>query len=101
MKILVFVLLLLAGCDSFRSLPPGHPQPSTPSSEPAAVTALLNAGYRDIQLLGHVDMLFFSPCSSEDSVFTSYDFQARNAEGVIVRGHVCCGLVWRACTIRF
>ena len=74
--------------------------PATAPSNPAALDALLSAGYQEPRLLGHVSPIL-GPCSKEDSWLVSYDFEATNPAGKRVFGHVCCGLVFRGCTIRF
>lgn len=69
-------------------------------AETKAGAALKAAGYTDIELTGHVDWIG-NPCSMDDAWLSSYDFRARASGGALVHGHVCCGLVFRGCTIRF
>jgi len=58
---------------------------------------LEKAGFTEIQTTGYVWMA----CSDDDDTHTG--FMAKNSQGLIVEGVVCCGWnVWtKACTIRF
>ncbi len=91
----VLALALLGGCE----LEPGARAPATEDLS-VARNAVISAGYTDVKMGGHISMLL-SPCSDEDSWFTSYDFTAKTAAGKRVSGHACCGLVFRGCTLRF
>lgn len=91
----VLTLALLAGCE----LEQGAAAPAAEDSS-AARNAVIAAGYTDVKMGGHVSLLL-SPCSEEDSWFTSYNFTAKTATGKHVSGHACCGLVFRGCTLRF
>lgn len=56
---------------------------------------LSDAGFKDIQMTGYKP---FS-CSEDDSLSTG--FEAKNNDGKKVSGTVCCGLLFKNCTIRF
>ena len=56
--------------------------------------ALQKSGYTDIEI-GDYD---FNACGKDDEYSTH--FRAKNPQGRIVEGTVCCG-VWKSCTIRF
>lgn len=57
--------------------------------------ALENAGYSNVKITG------WSPlsCGRDDSFSTG--FIATNPKGKRVKGVVCCGLLFKQCTIRF
>lgn len=61
----------------------------------AGVNALEEAGYHDIELGGRA----WAGCGEHDAM-NSY-FTAVNPSGRRVSGVVCCGLVMKACTVRF
>lgn len=85
MKKIVFILLLtLVGL-------------TTPSctDEDATKTALRKAGFTDVAVTG---WKIFS-CGEDDTYSTG--FEAKNPNGDVVTGVVCCGLIVKACTIRF
>lgn len=65
------------------------------TSDSKTIRTLRNAGYTDITTTG------WSPfkCSEKDTLKTG--FRARNPAGRMVEGTVCCGLVFKGCTIRF
>lgn len=60
-----------------------------------ATKALRAHGFTDITITG------FEPfgCGKDDD--TSTGFRAKNASGQVVEGVVCCGLVFKSCTVRF
>ncbi len=88
MKLLTIACLLVA-CQE----PGGKTTPLEPRHA-AAVSAL---GFTDARRTG--DALF--ECSDSDSVLASATFIAKNAQGVTVTGAVCCGLMFKGCTVRF
>lgn len=57
--------------------------------------ALRKAGFTEIQTTGY-DWL---ACSKDDTFHTG--FRAKNPQGTLVDGVVCCGFILKACTIRF
>lgn len=73
---------------------PNSPQESSGTS--AAYKALESDGMENIQLKGHE----FLGCAKEDSLFTSYHFEAKKNDRN-VSGSVCCGLLFKGCTIRY
>lgn len=77
--LLIVVLLLVVGCtDDYNTR-----------------RTLESAGYTDIQTTGY-EMF---ACGQDDHFRTG--FIAKNPKGKIVSGVVCCGLIGKACTIRF
>lgn len=76
--ILLSCLLVLAAC----------------TDDSATKSTLQKAGYTDIQTTGY-DMF---ACSDSDTFSTG--FRAKNPQGQVVTGVVCCGLL-KSCTIRF
>lgn len=69
--------------------------PASCTDEDSSRMALKGAGYADIQFTGYE---FFS-CGERDQYHTG--FTAKDPTGSRVRGVVCCGLLFKACTIRF
>lgn len=65
------------------------------TDDDATRSTLQKAGYTDVIPGGYS---WFS-CSKEDKLQTK--FTAKNPRGERVSGTVCCGLVLKACTIRF
>ena len=61
----------------------------------AALEALESQGMTDIQITGWAPL----SCSQQD--FSSTGFKAVNPNGKAVKGVVCCGLVFKSCTIRW
>ena len=55
---------------------------------------LVKSGFTDIQVGGYD----FWSCGQHD--YFSTHFRARNSQGVVVDGTVCCGL-YKSCTVRF
>jgi len=51
-------------------------------------------GYTDVRFTGYA----FAACSKDDTSHTG--FVAKNAKGKEVEGVVCCGLLFKACTVR-
>jgi hypothetical protein len=60
-----------------------------------ATRALKSQGFTDITITG------WSPLSCGKDDTTSTGFRAKNARGDTVEGVVCCGLVFKNCTVRF
>lgn len=65
------------------------------TSEPRTTSTLQKAGYTDITAGGYD----FWECGDDDTYATK--FRARNPNGQMVSGTVCCGLIGKGCTIRF
>lgn len=65
------------------------------TDESATVHTLQDSGFTDIQTDGY-DWL---ACGHDDTSATR--FHAKNASGRAVSGVVCCGIVFKACTVRF
>lgn len=65
------------------------------SDEGAAKESLVKAGFEDIEITG------YSPLSCGKDDFSSTGFKATNSHGTRVEGIVCCGLIFKECTIRF
>lgn len=65
------------------------------SNETDSREALQKSGYTDIRITG------WSPfsCGKDDTWSTG--FRAKNPAGQQVSGVVCCGLVFKSCTVRF
>jgi hypothetical protein len=78
MKLLLLPLLLVACADSS-----------------GATRALRSSGFTGITITGWSPM----SCGKDDT--TSTGFRAKNAKGDVVEGVVCCGLVFKNCTVRF
>lgn len=64
------------------------------TDEESSAKALSNAGFTDIQFNGYS----YFDCSEDDTYATK--FTAKNPNGLIVEGTVCCGY-FKKCTIRF
>jgi hypothetical protein len=79
MKRIAILSLLLAAC----------------TDESGSRETLRKSGYTDITLTG------WSPltCGKDDTFSTG--FRARNSNGSMVDGVVCCGLLFKSCTVRF
>lgn len=96
MKNLMIVLMLsvfmlsLSGCSSSGI---GNPPLLTNSN--LATQTLEKAGYSNIEIVGW-DMF---GCSEDD--FSATQFRATNPVGVQVEGTVCCGFIFKKCTIRY
>ncbi len=69
---------------------------ATGCNEPAE-QALRAQGYKSFQLGGPVLL----SCGRDDSSATSREFTAVRQDGTQVSGVVCCGLVFKGCTVRF
>lgn len=52
-------------------------------------------GFTNIETTGYA----LTGCSDDDQYQTG--FKAKGATGKTVEGVVCCGLVWKNCTVRF
>jgi hypothetical protein len=78
--IVLLILSLLCGCLT---------------DESATRSTLEKSGYTDIQIMGWGGL----SCSDSDTFAT--EFQATNPRNETVSGVVCCGLLFKKCTIRF
>jgi hypothetical protein len=65
------------------------------TDDSATIRTLNDSGYTDIQTTGYS----WFECGSDDHYHTG--FQAKNPAGKVVNGTVCCGLMFKGCTIRF
>lgn len=65
----------------------------TNTNPEASARALRGLGMHGVRLGGHG----WFACGGD---WSSTEFQALNASGDAVRGVVCCGLVFKACTVR-
>ena len=65
------------------------------TDESESTRALDAYGFTDVHFTGYE---FFS-CGERD--FSHTGFTAKNAQGRPVAGVVCCGLLFKACTVRF
>lgn len=74
----LFVLILLTAC----------------TDENQTINTLQKAGFSEIETTGY--QMF--DCGKDDSFATG--FTAKNPQGQVVSGTVCCGLL-KSCTIRF
>jgi len=61
----------------------------------AAMRILQETNYKNIQITGYN----WFACSSDDWSHTG--FIAENSSGTLIKGTVCCGLIFKNCTIRF
>jgi hypothetical protein len=59
------------------------------------VRTLKAHGFTEIRTTG------FEPFECSDSDTFATGFTARNVQGLIVRGAVCCGMMTKGCTVRF
>ncbi len=64
------------------------------TDEEGSRKALVAQGFTDIQFTGYQAF----DCSDDDNYATG--FRAKNPNGIMVEGTVCCG-IWKKCTIRF
>ncbi len=65
-----------------------------------AVRAADGAGLRNVRVLEkHGIAPRLHGCAEDDSV--AFDVSGTNATGSRVTAIVCCGLVWKGCTVRF
>jgi hypothetical protein len=65
------------------------------TNEDDARRTLESAGFRDIRITG------YEPFACAESDFSATGFSAINALGVRAKGTVCCGLVFKGCTVRY
>lgn len=79
MRKMFFIMLALMGC----------------SAPDTSEEALHKAGFTDVEITGWEPLT----CSEDDTFSTG--FRARNAQGQMVDGVVCCGLFTKNCTVRF
>ena len=68
---------------------------SSCTNEADSVRTLQNSGFTDIRTTGWSPM----SCSKDDTFETG--FSAKNPAGQRVSGVVCCGFVFKGCTVRF
>lgn len=95
---LLVAAVLGAGIYAYSVPPePSRTHQVAESSQPYAYSVLENQGYTSIGLGGHPLLA----CGEQDSMFTSYNFTAINPAGLETEGAVCCGLLFKSCTIRF
>lgn len=95
------VMLMCMACDR-NYVPPvddntPENRPSTASAPSRQERILVQQGYTNIRMTG-------APmwgCSDDDSMFASSNFTATAPTGDDVEGTVCCGLVFKGCTVRF
>ena len=64
------------------------------SAPDASTDALRAAGYTDIRMTGWAPL----SCGGDDTYSTG--FSARNPAGEMASGVVCCGMLFKGCTIR-
>ena len=64
------------------------------TDDAAAIRTARAHGFHDIHTTG------WSPFSCSDDDTTKTGFRAKNAAGETVEGTVCCGLVFKNCTLR-
>jgi hypothetical protein len=65
------------------------------TSEDDAKRTLTSAGFKDIRTTG------YSPFACAEDDFSATGFTATNPNGLRVSGTVCCGLVFKGCTVRY
>lgn len=63
--------------------------------KPKAATVLDNEGYTEVTFTGYK----WGACADSDNYHTG--FRAKNREGKVVEGVVCCGAFLKSCTIRY
>lgn len=68
---------------------------STCTNEDSTRETLRKAGFTEVEVGGYD----WFGCSDDDTFQTK--FKARNPRGDMVNGTVCCGLIFKNCTIRF
>ena len=97
----VLVVLMCVACS--RNYEPPAESNNTPTASTHTRTpsrqerVLVQQGYTNIQMTG-VPMW---GCSEDDSMIASSNFTATAPSGDNVDGTVCCGLVFKGCTVRF
>lgn len=79
LKRIIFIAILFIGCTD-----------SSSSRE-----TLQKAGFTDITITG------WSPFSCGEDDTYSTGFSAKNPNGQMVEGVVCCGMIVKSCTVRF
>ena len=65
------------------------------TDENATRSTLQKSGYTDIEITGYS----WFECGKDDTFHTG--FKAKNPHGDVVEGTVCCGMVFKGCTIRY
>ena len=69
-------------------------------SSDAAVRAAVSSGIVDPRITGKtVALASFAGCAKEDGV--AFDVTGKNASGERVEAVVCCGVWFKACTVRY
>lgn len=66
------------------------------TDESGAKGALESQGFTDVVITGYA-----GPFSCGEDDFSTTGFRAKNNAGNIVEGVVCCGLVFKSCTVRW
>lgn len=87
---ILILCLLLAGCEIDTTNIPNEP------SKSKAYMAVEDEGYTDIVEGSSI----WLGCSDDDSVFESKEITAKNSNGKQVTLKVCCGLIFKGCTVR-
>ena len=88
--VIVFVVAIMVGSyDISQTIPTRQ--------NDRQLRALEDEGYTNIQIL---DTVPFMKCSDSDSLLTSRDFEADNVVGRRINGEVCCGAMFKGCTVR-
>jgi hypothetical protein len=83
----LLIVLLLTGCGEFVD-----------KSE--AVKTMESAGFQDIRVVGQNGIMpTLDGCARDDAV--AFKVQAKNPAGKSTTATVCCGLILKACTIRY
>lgn len=86
---------LLAGCMVTIDVPQSLPQTET-GTKSKAYQAVEDEGYTNIR----EDGTAIFGCSEDDSILVSRNITATNSNGKDVNLAVCCGLIFKGCTIR-
>ncbi len=97
------VIMFLIGI-TLGDIPVSSPEPTRQvqtyeSSQPSnskAVQAAIDEGYTDVQSQG----VAFLGCGKDDSMITSEHVLAKNSNGKTLELTVCCGLIFKGCTVR-
>lgn len=91
--------LAITSCDDPAVTEPTQVQEHRPHHrEPSRQERILiQQGYTNIRMTGTP----FFGCSKDDSFFASSNFTATAPTGDDVEGTVCCGLMFKGCTVRW
>lgn len=98
--IVLFMLvtaLTITSCDGLEWTPQAQPEISHHRTPSRQERILMQQGYTNIRMTGTP---LFS-CSEDDSMLASSSFTATAPSGDDVDGSVCCGLMFKGCTVRF